>query len=518
MSTDVTKPPQDSEGFWKTRYTILVLNTLAMAISYATRVNISVAIVDMVNGTALREREAAEGIQLVRDPDACPGELVVLEDATGRRDGEFIWDKQMQGEILAGFYYGYTIGHIPGGVLADRFGGKVVLLVGIFVSSLLAILTPQSAWAGYYVLFFNRLCQGLAQGGIIPAIQTTVCRWAPDHERSLFSIIFLGLFVGSLVSMAATGALCETAIGWPLSFYVFGAVGLLWSLSWFLQAADSPAQHPYIDPVERSYIEATIKSAAKTNLPVPWKSILLTPAIWALIAVMVTSDMSFYLLITSIPLYLAQVLHYDIRSNGIISAIPHITGTVGSLAFVWFTNFLLQKKFVSRIWTFRIINALGTLVPGAALVVVALVGCDAATVIAMLAISGFCTADCTSSYLNMQIIAPNYAGTIVGIINMFANLTGIAVPYIVGAFTNANPTRTAWNNVFYLSAAVATVSYLVYAVFTTTDEQPWNVPPSERAQKADTKEGIENTAFDEGITQIADGDTTQQAHLKAIVP
>ncbi|XP_049959417.1 sialin-like isoform X2 [Schistocerca serialis cubense] len=467
MSTDVTKPPQDSEGFWKTRYTILVLSTLAMGISYATRVNISVAIVDMVNGTALREREAAEGTQLVRDPDACPGEQVVLEDPTGRKDGEFIWDKQMQGEILAGFYYGYTIGHIPGGVLADRFGGKVVLLVGIFVSSLLAVLTPQSAWAGYYVLFFNRLCQGLAQGGIIPAIQTTVCRWAPDHERSLFSIIFLGLFVGSLVSMAATGALCETVIGWPLSFYVFGAAGLLWSVSWFLQAADSPAQHPYIDPVERSYIEATINSAAK---------------------------------------------------NGIISAIPHITGTAGSLAFVWFTNFLLRKEFVSRIWTFRIINALGTLVPGAALVVVALVGCDAATVIAMLALSGFCAADCTSSYLNMQIIAPNYAGTIVGIINMFANLTGIAVPYIVGAFTNANPTRTAWNNVFYLSAAVATVSYLLYAVFTTTDEQPWNMPPSERAQKADSKEGIENTAFDEGITQMADGDTTQQGHLKAIVP
>ncbi|XP_047112885.1 sialin-like isoform X2 [Schistocerca piceifrons] len=467
MSAAVTTAPQDSAGFWKTRYTMLLLNTLGLAISYATRVNISVAIVDMVNGTALREREAAEGTQLVRDPDSCPGELV-LEGPGGRKEGEFVWDMYMQGEILAGFYYGYTVGHIPGGVLADRFGGKVVLLFGILVSSILTVLTPLSAWAGYYVLFTNRVLQGLAQGGIIPAIQTTVCTWAPDHERSLFSIIFLGICVGTLVSMAVTGILCETIGGWPLSFYFFGGVGLLWCVPWFFQAADSPSQHPSIDPAERNYIKATIQSAAK---------------------------------------------------NGIISAIPHITGGAGNLIFVWFTGFLLRKGRVSKTCTFRIINGLGTLVPAAALVVVALMGCDSTVIIVMLALSGFFIAtDCTGSYLNMQAIAPNYAGTIVGIVNMFANLTGIAIPYIVGAFTNTNPTRSAWNAVFYLSSAVAAVSYLIYAVFTTADEQPWNVPPSERAQKATANEGIENTAFDKGVTPMADGDRTQKGRWKANVP
>ncbi|XP_047112883.1 sialin-like isoform X1 [Schistocerca piceifrons] len=518
MSAAVTTAPQDSAGFWKTRYTMLLLNTLGLAISYATRVNISVAIVDMVNGTALREREAAEGTQLVRDPDSCPGELV-LEGPGGRKEGEFVWDMYMQGEILAGFYYGYTVGHIPGGVLADRFGGKVVLLFGILVSSILTVLTPLSAWAGYYVLFTNRVLQGLAQGGIIPAIQTTVCTWAPDHERSLFSIIFLGICVGTLVSMAVTGILCETIGGWPLSFYFFGGVGLLWCVPWFFQAADSPSQHPSIDPAERNYIKATIQSAAKKKLPVPWKSIMSTPAVWALIAIMITFDWIFYLLITSLPQYIAQVLHFDIRSNGIISAIPHITGGAGNLIFVWFTGFLLRKGRVSKTCTFRIINGLGTLVPAAALVVVALMGCDSTVIIVMLALSGFFIAtDCTGSYLNMQAIAPNYAGTIVGIVNMFANLTGIAIPYIVGAFTNTNPTRSAWNAVFYLSSAVAAVSYLIYAVFTTADEQPWNVPPSERAQKATANEGIENTAFDKGVTPMADGDRTQKGRWKANVP
>ncbi|XP_049809655.1 sialin-like [Schistocerca nitens] len=518
MTTAVTAAPQDSAGFWKTRYTILLLNLSGLAISYATRVNISVAIVNMVNGTALLERDATGGTQLIRDPDSCPGEQV-LNGPDGHKDGEFMWDKQMQGEILAGFYYGFTVGHIPGGVLADRLGGKAVMLFGMLVSSLLTALTPLSAWAGYYVLFTNRVLQGLAQGGIIPAIQTIVCRWAPDHERSLFSIIFLGIFIGTLVSMAVTGVLCETIGGWPLSFYVFGGVGLLWCVPWFFQAADSPSQHPYIDPVERNYIKATIRSAAKKNLPVPWKSIMSSPAVWALVAIMVTFDWIFYLLITSLPQYIAQVLHFDIRSNGIISAIPHITGGAGSLAFVWLTDFLLRKECMSKMCSFRLVNGFGTLVPAATMIIVALVGCDSTVIIAMLALSGFCTAtDFTSSYLNMQAIAPNYAGTIVGIVNMFANLTGIAVPYIVGVFTNTNQTRAGWNAVFYLSAAVSTVSYLIYAVFSTDEEQSWNEPPPETERRANTTEGIENAAFDEGATQVVTEEITQRGHRRNVIP
>ncbi|XP_047111844.1 sialin-like [Schistocerca piceifrons] len=470
--------PQDSSGLWKTRYTMALLCLLGLTSSLTTRVNLSVAIVDMVNETAVLERDSNGSARPFIDPDACPGELAV-RGSGGRKDGDFTWDKQKQGELLAAFYYGYVIGHVPGGMLADYFGGKIVFAVSVFVSSLLSVLSPASAWAGDYVLFANRVTQGLVQGGIIPTIQTLICRWAPDHERSKFSIIFLGQYVGTVLSMAATGALCATSLRWPLTFYVFGGVGLLWCLPWWLLASDSPAQHTNIDPDERRYIEATIQSSAKQKLPVPWRSLLSTPAIWALVAYFVTYDCTFYLFLSSLPLYIADILHFDVESFT-------CTATLHAVSSSW------QKSGASYS---GLLHA-GLLVPAVALVAVALVGCDSAAIVAMLALSGFCMAShCTGIYMNMQAIAPNYAGTIVGFVNTFANISGIIVPYIVGAVTNANPTRATWNMVFYMAAAVLVAGYVLYAVFTTSEEQPWNVPPTENGFSVKNDKGIVNTTF-----------------------
>ncbi|XP_046995121.1 sialin-like [Schistocerca americana] len=497
--------PHDVNGFWKTRHTVLMLNFLGLAVSYAIRVNISVAIVDMVNNTAVAslysEGDSINNSSIVTDPDACPGGPIEAVDI-GRKSGEFVWDKQKQGEILAAYYYGYTVGHIPGGLLADRFGGKIIFGVGVLVSSALSILTPLSAWAGDYVLFTNRLAQGLAQGGIIPAVQTLICRWAPDHERSKFAIIYIGMFVGPLVSMASTGAMCETAAGWPLAFYVIGGAGVLWCLPWFLMITDTPAKHPRIDPTERRYIEATIKSSAKKNLPVPWKSILTSPALWALVSLMITFDWTFYLLLTSLPLYIANVLFFDTRSNGLISAIPQITGSVGVLFSGWLIDYVLRKGYISKINGLRIVNGLGTLVPAATFLVVSVVGCNTGVIIALLAINGFCiSTNGAGPSMSMSAIAPNYAGTIVGIVNMFANLTGIAVPYVVGAFTSANQTRWAWNSVFYVTAALAAVNYTIYAVFTSADVQPWNEPPPAKESKERSECCTDNAAFECDVTR-----------------
>ena len=38
--------------------------------------------------------------------------------------GEFEWDPETQGLILGCFYYGYALNQVPGGVLAERYGGK----------------------------------------------------------------------------------------------------------------------------------------------------------------------------------------------------------------------------------------------------------------------------------------------------------------------------------------------------------------------------------------------------------
>lgn len=44
---------------------------------------------------------------------------------------EYDWDEKTLGIILSSFFLGYTLLQIPGGWLADRFGGKKVLTIGV---------------------------------------------------------------------------------------------------------------------------------------------------------------------------------------------------------------------------------------------------------------------------------------------------------------------------------------------------------------------------------------------------
>ena len=61
------------------------------------RVNLSVAIVYMVNSTAM-------------NPEL---------NTTNTSDGPFLWSESKQGVILGMFFYGYVLTQLPGGRLAE---------------------------------------------------------------------------------------------------------------------------------------------------------------------------------------------------------------------------------------------------------------------------------------------------------------------------------------------------------------------------------------------------------------
>lgn len=43
---------------------------------------------------------------------------------------------------MSAFYIGYVIAHIPGGLLAERFGGKWIVALGILLMGVFNAMTP----------------------------------------------------------------------------------------------------------------------------------------------------------------------------------------------------------------------------------------------------------------------------------------------------------------------------------------------------------------------------------------
>ena len=64
------------------------------------------------------------------------------------------------GWVLSSFFYGYIITQLPGGWLATKFGGKYVFGVGVLVTSLLTLITPQMAYLNVWALVACRVVIG----------------------------------------------------------------------------------------------------------------------------------------------------------------------------------------------------------------------------------------------------------------------------------------------------------------------------------------------------------------------
>lgn len=82
--------------------------------------------------------------------------------------------------------------HIPAGLLAERIGGKPVILIALVCSSLLSLLTPTAVVFGSaYGLMLIRFLLGCMQAGLFPAIATLLAAWVPKKERGrVGSIIY----------------------------------------------------------------------------------------------------------------------------------------------------------------------------------------------------------------------------------------------------------------------------------------------------------------------------------------
>lgn len=127
--------------------------------------------------------------------DVCPidNETIIDDnDEQVNTDGYYEWSETLQGVILSSFYWGYIITHIPGGMLVERFGGKVLLLAGIVATSVLTCLTPVSiTLGGAYLLIANRVVMGLCQGFIYAAVFGLLSTWIPLRERTTLGVFVL---------------------------------------------------------------------------------------------------------------------------------------------------------------------------------------------------------------------------------------------------------------------------------------------------------------------------------------
>ena len=263
QETNENSPSKSREKFhWGTRHTFVLLSFCGYACRYAMRANLSVTIVAMVQN-ADNENDSNIGTE-------CPALISTPEDQSPNNEGwKYNWDSKQQGLILGAFYFGSVATQIPGGILAEKYGGKWVFGIGTLSSAIMTLLAPLASKAGFGILMACRIFAGLGEGMTYPAMHSMMSKWVPLNERSKYvTLITIGTQFGTIISMALSGPMSAHII-WQSTFYLFGALSCAWFLFWYLLVSNTPQTHPRITRKELDYIVNNIIETKNDNLPFP---------------------------------------------------------------------------------------------------------------------------------------------------------------------------------------------------------------------------------------------------------
>ncbi|HEY2883414.1 MAG TPA: MFS transporter [Pirellulales bacterium] len=239
------------------------------------------------------------------------------------------------------FLLAYAAMYVGGGRLIDKLGTRRGFFFIMVFWSVACI--SHSLAEGFWTLAISRFLLGLGEGGGFPAATKAVAEWFPVVERSrAMGLINAGTAVGAVIAPPAIAGIIYVS-NWRFVFLAAGLTGLAWTL-WWLWDYYPPAKHPRLSAAEREEIQEVFASPAATaGEKVRWLSLLGMPQVQGLVTAKFLSDAAWFVYLGWLPKYLYDVRGFDTKQVGYYAWIPYAAAGIGSLIGGWFSSRLLRR-------------------------------------------------------------------------------------------------------------------------------------------------------------------------------
>lgn len=359
------------------------------------------------------------------------------------------WSETQKGLVLSSFFIGYLLLMLVSSALANRFGGKVVLGFAVVWWSTFTALTPSTALMSLPALVLARIGLGMGEAAVFPACINMIGRWVPPLQRSsAVALVTSAAPLSTVIALPMTGWLIH-GYGWPVPFYLFGVIGLVWTAFWVFFVKGGQPQMP---------------DAPAT---IPWKPILTLPSVWAIVIANSCFNWSFYLLLAWLPSYLKHTYGVSLVNAGLLSAAPWLTSfLIGNLA----GNVADRLLRAGRSPTFvrKLMQTVGLVGGGILLSTLPAAESITQAVLVMSCAAG-AFAFCFAGYApNGFDIAPRYADVIWGLSNTVGTLPGIFGVFLTGWMVDQTGTFAA---PFYITTGVSFIGAVVFLAFASGERQ-----------------------------------------------
>ncbi len=214
--------------------------------------------------------------------------------------GEFHLSPVALGYLFSSFLWAYVLMMLPGGRMIDGIGAHRVATICATIWSVAQIATGVAN--GFVTMLLARLGLGVGEAPVSPISYRGVREWGPYTEHgTAIGAIQSGQFLGPALGSPLVAWLI-TVITWRGSFYVTGAVGLIWVLVW-TGVVSTPERTRWLPEAERQRIfaERHVGEPPPASEGIGYRGLIRSPSMWGIAISQGCAVYSVYLYLSWLP-------------------------------------------------------------------------------------------------------------------------------------------------------------------------------------------------------------------------
>ena len=363
------------------------------------------------------------------------------------------------GLAFTAFGIAYAAFEVPSGWLGDMIGPRKVMTRIVVWWSVFTTLTGLVRNLSSLVAV--RFLFGAGEAGAYPNTTKVISRWMPTVERGFAQgVVWMcarmgGAFAPGLVVFMIS------RMGWRPTFWVFGAVGLVWAVLFWKWFRDTPSEKPGVNEMELQIIQhgRTLRPARRQ---VPWARLLLSGNLWAICWMYFGMAYGWYFYITWLPTYL-KARGATMLQAGVYGGMPLFLGAIGCGLGGVLTDYVVRKT--GNVRNRRTIGFVGFFLGSLSMLASVLFESPLHSVLALSLASFFGDLTMGSCWAVCLDVGHELAGTVSGCMNTWGNVGGALSPFMAGwlvqHFNN-------WNLPIVISGGIFLAGALLWLVIDPT--------------------------------------------------
>jgi MFS family permease len=363
---------------------------------------------------------------------------------------EYGWSTTSLGVVFSSFFWGYFLLQIPAGWLADKIGGRRMLVGSTILWSIFTFLT--SVPGNILALTGVRAALGASEAVNYPAQTSFIARHMPRAPFSRIqgfnsSAISLGVVLATPLAV-----FCMTQWGWRSVFYIFAALSLLWAVFWVLVTRWAGMTDGAPAVVDSGKVTETVPQGIFENP-------LAELEVWGSSMAWYSNSYVFYFFMMWLPTYFMRARGMSMAEMAGLATVPYLI-LFCMINIAGYVVELIKKKSTHSIFWRRMIFAVAFVWCAIAVFPLQYVETSReAVVLISLAFVGLSFTYPIAFALPIE-YAPRRAGVVMGFMNSWGQVAGILAPIITGAVIADGH----WERAFLITAAFSLLGALLVAL------------------------------------------------------